>query len=147
MLVFEGDQDFFQPPDVVWSKLTDPGFLVRCIPDVQSVAREGPDEAVFTLRPGFSFVRGTLQVTLQVVEANKPVSARLRANSKGIGTSSDVEATLSLAPHNGGTRVHWVAEVKELGGLLKAVPQGLIKASAQKVIADIWSAIVANFQA
>ena len=130
----------------MWSKLTNAQFLVRCIPDVQSVARAGPDEAVFTLRPGFSFVRGTLQVTLQIVEANKPVSARLRANSKGIGTSSDVEATLSLVPHDGGTRVHWVAEVKQPGGLLKAVPQGLIKASAQKVIADIWSAIAGNLQ-
>ena len=146
MLTFEGDQDFSQPPDEVWSKLANPQFLVRCIPDVQSVARAGPDEAVFSLRPGFSFVRGTLQITLQVVEANKPVSARLRANSKGIGTSSDVEAILELGPHNAGTRVHWVAEVKQLGGLLKAVPQGLIKASAQKVIADIWSAIAANFQ-
>ena len=146
MLTFEGDQDFSQPPDEVWSKLTNPAFLVQCIPDVESVARQGPDEAVFSLRPGFSFVRGTLQVNLKVVETNKPVSARLHAYSKGIGTSSDVEASLEFAPHNGGTRVHWIAEVKQLGGLLKAVPQGLIKASAQKVIADIWSEIAANFQ-
>ena len=30
------------------------------------------------------------------------------------------------------TRVHWKAEVKQLGGLLKAVPAGLIRGAAQK---------------
>jgi uncharacterized protein len=141
---FEGDHDFSQSQDELWSKLSSPPFLVDCIPDVQNVARAGPDEAVFTLRPGFSFVRGSLEITLRLVEAVKPTSARLQAHSKGIGATSDVEAMLALAPRDNGSRVHWVAEVTQLGGLLKAVPQGLIKGAAQKVIADIWAAIAAK---
>ena len=66
-------------------------------------------------------------------------------HSKGIGSSSTVEATLVLAAlGETATRVHWVAEVKELGGLLKLVPSGLIRGAAQKVIADAWTAAEAK---
>jgi carbon monoxide dehydrogenase subunit G len=55
-----------------------------------------------------------------------------------------VEAVLRLTPEGDGTRVAWTADVKSLGGLLKALPQGLLKASAQKVIGDIWAAVEAK---
>ena len=89
-------------------------------------------------------MRGTLEVSLRVVEAVPHTSARLQVHSKGIGSTSDVEAQLTFAPRDSGTRVHWTVEIKSLGGLLKAVPQGLIKASAQKVIADAWAAVEAQ---
>ena len=143
MLHFEGDQDFAQPPAEVRAKLTDARFLADCIPDRQSVAESAAEKVVCTIRPGFAFVRGTLEVTLRVVEVSE-AAARLALHSKGIGSSSDVEAALTFAAHEAGTRVHWTADVTHLGGLLKAVPQGLLKAAAQKVIADVWTAIAAR---
>ena len=74
-------------------------------------------------------------------------SARYSIRSQGIGSSSDVEALLTLTPVENGSRVHWVAEIKSLGGLLKAIPQGLIKASAQKVIGDILSEVETKLNA
>ena len=136
MLHIEGDKDFAQAPAVVWGKLTDTRFLAQCIPGAESVAQVGPDRVECTLRPGFAFVRGTLELTLQLADLVPEQSARLLLHSKGIGSTSDVEAALALAPQEGGTRLHWAVEAKTLGGLLKAVPPGLIKASAQKVIAD-----------
>ena len=147
MVHFEGDKDFPLAPAELWGKLTDARFLVQCIPDVQVVSRSEPDWAVCTLRPGFSFVRGTLELTLRVGEAVEGTSARFLVHTKGIGSTSDVEAALAFRPQDGGTRVHWTADVKELGGLLKAVPRGLIQAAAQKVIADSWAAVEANLAA
>ena len=144
MLHFEGDWDFPQAPADLWARLTDARFLVQCIPGVESVPLAEPDRAVCVLRPGFSFVRGTLEVTLHVVERVPGTSARFLLHSKGIGTSSDLEAALTFTPREEGTRVHWTADVKELGGLLKAVPRGLIQAAAQKVIADAWDAVAAR---
>lgn len=144
VLQFEGDRVFAQAPAVIWGKLADARFLAGCIPDVKSVASAEPAKAVLTLQPGFSFVRGTLDVTLTVAEAVENQSVRVLAQSKGIGSRSDVEAALSLSPHEGGTRIHWVAEVKELGGLLKAVPRGLVQAAAQKVIGDVWQSVAAK---
>src|SRR4051794_30684653 len=141
MLHFEGDKDFPQPPAELWPRLTDARFLVECVPDAEAVSRAEPDVAVCTLRPGFSFVRGTLEVTFQVSDRTPDTSARVLIHSKGIGSSSDVAAALELKPQDGGTRVHWTADVTQLGGLLKAVPQGLIKASAQKVINDVWASV------
>ena len=46
---------------------------------------------------------------------------------------------------DGGSRVAWRVDVTELGGLLKAVPQGLIKAAAQKVITDAWTSVDGKF--
>jgi carbon monoxide dehydrogenase subunit G len=144
MLHFEGDKDFPLAPADLWAKLSDARFLVQCIPGAEKVLTAEHDRAVCVLRPGFAFVRGTLEVTLQVTEAVPGQSVRLLLHSKGIGTTSDVEAALALTAQGGGTRVHWTADVKQLGGLLKAVPQGLIKASAQKVIGDVWAQVEAK---
>ncbi|HBI43925.1 MAG TPA: hypothetical protein DDY78_13900 [Planctomycetales bacterium] len=146
MTRFEGDRDFTQPPTDLFAKLIDARFLVTCLPDVESVSEQEADRAVLTLRPGLAFARGTLEVTLQVVEKTPPTAARMLLTSKGIGSSSAVEASLALAPHNDGTRVHWVAEVKELGGLLKMVPQGLIRGAAEKVLNNAWAAVEAKLR-
>jgi carbon monoxide dehydrogenase subunit G len=144
MIRFEGDRDFTQAPADLWSKLTDPQFLVVCIPDVQKVESASADQAKLVLRPGFSFARGTLDIDLKVVDAVAPTSARMIIHGKGIGSSSHVEATLALSPQGSGSRVHWVAEIKELGGLLKLVPGGLIRGAAEKVVNDAWTAVGAR---
>lgn len=136
MLHFEGDRDFASAPAEVWAKLTDTHFLAQCIPGAESVSQVGSDRVECTLRPGFAFVRGTLELTLQLADLVPEQSARLLLHSKGIGSTSDVEAALALAAQGVGTRLHWTVDIKSLGGLLKAVPPGLIKAAAQKVIAD-----------
>ncbi len=141
MIQFEGDRDFALPPAALGEKLSDARFLVKCIPDVESVARAEPLEAICTIRPGFSFVRGTLELTIRVVEAAAAQPIKVLLLSKGMGNSSTVEALLTLAAREAGTRVHWQAQVKEMGGLLKMVPQGLVRGAAQKVVGDAWTAV------
>jgi carbon monoxide dehydrogenase subunit G len=126
-------------PDEVWAKLSDARFLVQCIPDAQVVGQPEPTVAVCKLRPGFAFVRGTLEVTLRVIEATAPSTVRLSLFSKAMAASSEVEALLALTPKDEGTHVHWTADIKSLGGLLKVVPSGLIRGAAQSVINDVWA--------
>jgi carbon monoxide dehydrogenase subunit G len=141
MLRFEGYREVARSLPEVLQKLSEPHFLVQCVPDVESVAQIEPTQAVCIIRPGLSFVRGTLTLTVQVAEVNPEGGVRLLLHTKGIGSTSDVEAILMLAPQDSGTQIHWIALVKNLGGLLKAVPQGLIKAAAQKVIDDVWQSV------
>jgi uncharacterized protein len=141
MLHFEGDQDLPLPPADLCARLADARFLVQCLPDVESVAQAELGEATCVLRPGFSFIRGTLDMHLRVVEATPGQELRVHVQTRGIGSKSAVEARLTFAPKDGGTQVHWAADVMELGGLLKAMPQGLLKAAAQKVIADVWKGV------
>lgn len=144
MVRFEGEKDFSLGTAELWTKLTDARFLAQCLPDVESIKEAQADRAELVLRPGFSFVRGTLDVSLRVVDAVSPSAARYTVASKGIGSSADVEATISLSPRENGTCVRWTTEVKTLGGLLKMVPPGLIRGAAQKVVNDAWSAIEAK---
>lgn len=140
MLRFEGDREFAVPPAEAHARLTDVAFLVACIPDVETVRAVDAGRAELVLRPGFSFVRGTLEVTLRLVEREAP-GATFHLSSKGIGSSSEVRTTLAIAENGAGARVHWVAEVTSLGGLLKMVPAGLIRGAAEKVINDAWDRI------
>jgi uncharacterized protein len=144
MTQFAGYREFPYPPDALFARLSDARFLVQCIPDVQSVTSQEADRATMILRPGFSFFRGTLEVDLRIVDVVSPVSQRVQLHSKGIGSSSDVEAALSLAVIENGTRVHWTVEVKSLGGLLKMVPAGLVRGAAEKVINDAWERVTAK---
>lgn len=146
MLHFEGETSFIQALSLVWDKLSDARFLLACIPDVENTSRCDRDSAACVIRPGFAFVRGKLDLTIQVVKAVESTSTHLLLHTKGIGSSSKVEAALIFKPQDGGTVVQWTAEVKELGGLLKAVPRGLIQAAAQKVIADAWTAVKAKME-
>jgi carbon monoxide dehydrogenase subunit G len=141
MLHFEGDEAFPQTPTDLYARLSDARFLVQCLPDVESVSHAEAQSASGVLRPGFSFVRGTLEMHLQVVPLTPEKAIQVQVRTKGVGTTSAVEARLTFIPKDDGTQLHWVADVRELGGLLKAVPQGLLKAAAQKVIADVWKGV------
>jgi carbon monoxide dehydrogenase subunit G len=141
MMIFEGDRDFSLPVGELFAKLSDATFLVQCIPDSSMAGMADKKKASCTVRPGFAFIRGSLDVTLDVAETVENQSVRLLLASKGIGSSSDVETLLTFTPQESGTRIHWKAEVKRLGGLLRAVPGGLIRGAAQKVIEDVLAGV------
>jgi carbon monoxide dehydrogenase subunit G len=140
MLTIEGEHSLPAEVGTCWAKLTDPQFLTGCISNIESVVQSQPDQVRFKLHPGVSFVRSSLDVTLQIKPVELGKSVRYEVHSQGIGSSSDVEVFLAMEPRENACHVHWTVQVKSLGGLLKALPQGLVKASAQKVIGDIWSA-------
>jgi len=144
MLHFEGDKTLPLAPAEAWNRLSDASFLAQCIPDVQSVTHSAKDQLVCKIKPGFSFARGTLDLSLRVADALEGKAVRLVLSTKGIGTSSAAEVGMHLAPHDGDTCVHWTTDVLELGGLLKAVPRGLIRAAAERVIAEAWKSLEAR---
>jgi carbon monoxide dehydrogenase subunit G len=139
---FEGERTFAMPVAEIWPKLSDAAFLAGCVPDATIVGEPQHDRAQYTVHPGFSFARSSLDVTMEILERHEPDAARFRLTSKGIGSSSVVETALKLTADGAGTKVHWTAEVTQLGGLLKLVPSGLIRGAAQKVIEDVWDGIV-----
>src|SRR5262245_8857319 len=134
MLQFEGTEDLPRPQSEVWQQLNDAGCLAEFIPDRDSVKSATADEVVCIVRPGFSFGRGTLEMTIRVLERTPESEARVNFHSKGVGATSDVEVRFRLEPLAEGCRVHWIAEVKQLTGLLKLVPQGLVRGAAQKIV-------------
>jgi carbon monoxide dehydrogenase subunit G len=143
MLHLQGSQDFSKPVAEVQALLGDARRLAACIPGVETIKEANADTATCIVRPGFTFVRGTLEMTLRVVERVPDKLVRLQMHAKGIGSTTDVDAVLNLEPLPAGCRAQWTAEVT-LGGLLRAVPAALIQGAAQKVIGDAWAAVAAK---
>jgi carbon monoxide dehydrogenase subunit G len=146
MQPFEGDRTFPLPPEPLFAKLRDADFLAHSVPDATVNGQPTRDRAAYTVRPGFSFARGTMDVTLEVLDAREPEALKYRLTSKGVGSSNVVETELHLTPEGDGTRVHWTARIVDLGGLLKMVPAGLIRGAAQKVIEDVWAGVAARLE-
>jgi carbon monoxide dehydrogenase subunit G len=139
MMKFDGVHEFDQPAAEVWDKLTDARYVVPCLPDLDAVKEIDADHAVCTIKPGFSFVRGTLEMTVRIFDRVPGRAAKMVMDSKGIGTSSTVEASFVLEPREGGgCRMNWTAEVAKLGGLLKAAPTGLLQGAASRVLEQAW---------
>lgn len=144
MIHFEGVESFPASPASVFPKLADAGWLARVLPDAEVVGA-APDRAEWKVRPKFGFMAGSLDTTAEVTDRTTPDVVRYRVVSKGVGSSSTVDAELTVRPADGGgTAVHWRGDLTELGGLLKMVPRGLVQAAAQKVIADVWAAVRVN---
>lgn len=141
MVHLSGDERFDLPPDVVWRSLSDPRFLCQCFPGVDAVLRADDRSATLVVRPGFSFARGTLEVSFQFADVESGDHARVEIQLKGIGSSAKLESHFSLASSDVGSSVTWTADVLEFGGLLKAVSHGLMQAAAQKVAADTWAEV------
>jgi len=144
MVRFHGEKRFACSSSLLWARLTDPAFLLKCLPDLTQVDQVEPDGAAFVLRPGFAFVRGTLRARLTILEKTPETTARYKLDANGIGSSSTVEVTLTLTPQDDGTVLGYAAEVTQLGGLLKLVPSGLISGAAQKVVADVLAGVEKN---
>jgi len=141
MIHFEGDRSFTRPIDVVFAKLGDASFLVSCLKEVEEVTEANADKAAWKQRPGLSFIRTTLDTSMEIVQRDAPKSIKVKLFSRGIGATSTIMAELVCSPADTGTKVHWLADVTELTGLLKLVPKGLITSSASKIIEETWSEI------
>lgn len=143
MIHFEGDKSFPLTADVVAAKLSDAGFLVGCLSDAK-VSEATPDRAAWKQKPKLSFLAGSLDMLLTATarEPGKMVGYQIVA--RAIGASSTVAVKLEVRQEDGGTVVHWTGDLVEVTGLLKMVPKGLLQATAEKVIEDVWAAVTAK---
>lgn len=142
---FQGERTIKAPLDTLYSRLADAEFLVACIPDASPTGPATADTAMCSVRPNFSFARGSLDVVITVTSRQPNAASKFLLASKGIGSSADVEASLAFTPEGETTKIIWAATIVKLGGLLKMVPAGLIRGAAQKVIDDVWAGIEVKF--
>jgi carbon monoxide dehydrogenase subunit G len=137
-LQFGGEELFHVSPERLFEAVTDLDLLAKTIPDIQSSERVDESTLKAVVRPGFSFLRGTLQTTIKLVEADAPRSAVLQIASQGIGAQITVESRLTIEPDAEGSRLAWTATVTQIRGLVATVSRPLISAAATQVIAQGW---------
>jgi carbon monoxide dehydrogenase subunit G len=143
---FTGEEDFDAPSERVFAALVDlneDGPLAKSIPDLVS-ADGGEDGRTLNckVKPGFSFIRATMKMTIELVESDPSQRlATMRITSAGIGASMKIDCRMSVVEREGGSRVRWEAHVLERRGLLAAVSPTLIRGAADTVIRNGWDAM------
>jgi len=121
----------------VYDFVTDPRRVTSIFPDVQSL--KVADENNFSLKAkvGMSFIKGTMDVKLSLVDNRRPTFSKLKARGTGLNSSVDLESSFTLedAP-GGGTHVKWAAEAK-ISGMMASVGSRLIDSAANKYVKEI----------
>jgi len=140
-LEFGGEEVFVSPPERVVALLADLDALAATIPDLVSSERVDERTLRCVVRPGFSFLRGTMKLTITLADAQPPETAAMRVAAQGIGVSLEIASSLRIAAEGTGSRLHWTARVEKLAGLAAALSPGLIKAAADQVIRNAWTKV------
>lgn len=144
MIHFEGDKSFPLPIAEAAAKLSDAGFLAKCLPDAQ-VSEATPERATWKLRPKLAFLTGSVGVEMTRTAHEPGKSASFQVVARPMGGSSTVVTALTFKEaEGGGTAVHWTGDLTQVTGILKVVPKGLMQGAAQKVIEDVWNAVGAK---
>jgi carbon monoxide dehydrogenase subunit G len=142
-----GEETFAATPAEVFALLVDLEAIAATLPGVSSRQRADDGTVRCDVRPGLSFLGGTIHVSLRIADAVAPSRALLRSSVRGIGMSMEVESQITVeedpsAPGTAvATRVAWEARVTERRGLVAAVSPGLLRAAAQRLIAAGFEAL------
>jgi carbon monoxide dehydrogenase subunit G len=143
-LTFGGNETFSAPPEQVFAALTDLDRLPSLIPDLVSAEKVDDRTLNCVVRPGFSFLRGTLRMTIAIVDLVPPKSASMKVSASGIGAQIEIASSLDIAPKDSGSTLTWSATVTELKGLVATISRPLISAAADQVIRKAWQRLQAE---
>ena len=138
---FGGEEAFRASPEKLYGLLTDLDAMSATIPDLVSAEKVDGRMMKCVVRPGFSFLRGTMRLTIMLGETDPPSAAVMTVAAQGIGVSMSVLSRLEISPEDDGSRLTWSARVEELKGLVAAVSPGLITAAADQVIRHAWNKV------
>jgi carbon monoxide dehydrogenase subunit G len=137
-LEFHGTEQFAVTPQRLFAVVTDLDALAASIPDLVSSERVDERSLRCVVRPGFSFLRGSLKLHLRLDDLQPPETAKMLVDSQGIGVTMRAESQLRITPESAGSRLDWETRVVEMKGLIASVSPGLIQAAANQVTKTAW---------
>ena len=121
----EGTTEIPAPHDRVWTALLDPDTLAMAIPGCEKLEAIGPGEFKAVLKAGVGPVKGTFEGKVRLSDLEPPHRYRMALEGSGGPGFVRGEALMELVPVDGGTRVHYDADV-QIGGLIASVGQRML---------------------
>jgi carbon monoxide dehydrogenase subunit G len=138
---FGGQEQFAASPEKLYALLTNLDAMAAAIPDLVSAEKVDQRTMKCVVRPGFSFLRGTMRLTITLGETEPPQRAAMSVAAQGIGVAMTVRSQLQISADPAGSRLDWTAKIDELKGLISAVSPGLINAAADQIIRHAWTQV------
>jgi uncharacterized protein len=135
-----GDRHFAAPRNAVWGVLNDPTAMAKTMPGVESF--DVHDEKHWTANVKIPLGLGGLRMKIDMnkTEEREPEFAQLDIKGKGVGAMLSMVTSFELRDADGGTAMHWNADVKiagPVGSMGQRVLQPIVNQQVSHVLAAL----------
>ena len=144
---FTGEESFNATPAKVYSILSSMDCYAKAIPGLVSHEMQPDGSMKVAIKPGLSFVSGTVKATMKLTEAVPTTKTVMTIDSSGIGMTLNLEAVMNIVPEGDKSKVQWTGRVTTYSGLVKLAPAALVRGAADKVIKDGWNELRKQIEA
>lgn len=139
----EGTQELHAPRDRVYSALTDPEVLRRCIPGCESLEKTGADTYAATLKAGVGAIKGTFKGEVRLEDMCPPEHYRIVVEGKGGVGFAKGSADFDLEEKDSATLIKYSGEL-QIGGTIAGVGQRMIQGAAKMMASRFFAALEAE---
>jgi uncharacterized protein len=138
-LRYSGEERIPAAPDIVWTFVTDPEKVGRCLPDVVDVTVRDPTHFEAVVKVGVGPVRGNFKLKVELLPAPSKRRIDLKLSGGGFGSTVDQTAGADLVDAGDGTTLlKWDGQA-EARGPIAAVGGRVLDAQAHKLIAQAFA--------
>src|SRR5262252_2570813 len=113
----EGSHTIDAPRETVWSLITNPDVLRRCVPGCEALESAGDNSYKMTLKAGVGSIKGVFQGTIKLDELRPPEHYRMLVDGKGSAGFVKGSGTLDLSEADGHTTIAYSGDVS-VGGTI-----------------------------
>jgi len=136
-LHYEGSFEVRSKREDVFDFVVNPAKVTTIFPDVEDIKVLDETKASLKAKVGISFIRGTLDVKLDIVEKSSPTFTKVIARGTGMNSSIDLTGTFALEnTEAGGTRLTWKVDAT-ISGLMVGVGSRLMDTAADKYMKQV----------
>jgi len=139
----EGTQELHAPRDRVYSALTEPEVLRRCIPGCESLDKTSEDTYSATLKAGVGSIKGTFKGEVRLEDMRPPEHYRIVVEGKGAIGFAKGSADFDLEEKDGVTIIKYSGEL-QIGGTIAGVGQRMIQGAAKMMASRFFVALEAQ---
>jgi carbon monoxide dehydrogenase subunit G len=134
----KGEQLIPLQQDATWDALNNPDILKDCIPGCESIERIAQDEYNMVMSAKVGPVNAKFKGRMKVQDADPPNRYTLVFEGQGgVAGFAKGQATVTLSPQDGGTKLDYTAKAT-IGGKLAQVGARLIDGVARKIAGQFF---------
>ena len=142
----DGTQKLHAARERVYSALTDPKILQRCIPGCESLEKTADDTYAAILKAGVGSIKGTFKGEVRLEDMRPPDHYRIVVEGKGALGFAKGSADFDLEENDRVTTIKYSGEL-QIGGTIAGVGQRMIEAAAKMMAAKFFAALEAEVTA
>lgn len=139
----EGTQKLHASRERVYSALTDPQILQRCIPGCESLEKTGESIYAATLKAGVGAIKGKFTGEVRLEDMRPSDHYRIVVEGKGGVGFAKGSADFDLEDQDSLTLIKYAGEL-QIGGTIAGVGQRMIEAAAKMMASRFFAALEAE---